>query len=317
MLLRLLGAAGPRRGCWVPSRAVSGPGAAEGGWGWASWEAVSSWAPVGWAEAGLAALQAASGLPWWASVVAASALLRTGLTLPLAALQGRVLAKLQNLQPEIRGLAGQLRREVSACGARRGWSEREAEFHFKRNLKRIVSELHVRDNCHPFKASLLVWIQVPVWVFVSLALRNFSTGGGRAASEAGLPIQEEFSRGGALWFVDLTAPDHTLILPLALGLLNLLIVEVFALQKSEPSRIQKYATHFFRGMSVFMVPVAATVPSAMALYWVSSSFVGLSHNLMLRAPAFRRLCRIPPTKSDSDTPYRDLVAAASAKYFSK
>ncbi|XP_015272011.1 PREDICTED: mitochondrial inner membrane protein COX18 [Gekko japonicus] len=188
-------------------------------------------------------------------------------------------------------------------------------FHFRKNLKRIVSELYIRDNCHPFKASLLIWIQVPVWVFVSMALRNFSIG--RTASEAELPIQEQLSVGGTLWFMDLTAPDHTLILPITLGLLNLLIVEIFVLQKTRLSRIQKCTTHIFRGMSALMVPVAASVPSAMALYWVSSSFMGLSHNLLLRSPAFRRLCRIPPTKSDSDTPYKDIVAAICAKYFFK
>nr|XP_056713834.1 cytochrome c oxidase assembly protein COX18, mitochondrial [Euleptes europaea] len=316
----LLGAAAarglPRRpgaargGC----RGLSAP-APPGGWGWGCYEALSASAPVAWAEAGLAGLQAASGLPWWASVVAASALLRTGLTLPLAAQQARVLAKLENLQPELGGLARRLRQEVSACAQQRGWSEAAARFHFKKNLKRIVSELYVRDNCHPFKASLLIWIQVPVWVFVSIALRNFSIG--RAASATGFLIQKQLSMGGTLWFMDLTAPDHTLILPITLGLLNLLIVEIFVLQKTRLSRFQKYTTHFFRGMSVLMVPIAASVPSAMALYWVSSSFMGLSHNLLLRSPAFRRLCRIPRTKSDSDTPYRDIVAAFSAKYFLK
>lgn len=51
-----------------------------------------------------------------------------------------------------------------------------SRYHFKKNLRRIVSELYVRDNCHPFKASVLVWVQVPMWVFVSLALRNISVG---------------------------------------------------------------------------------------------------------------------------------------------
>lgn len=49
-------------------------------------------------------------------------------------------------------------------------------YQFKKNLKRIVSELYVRDNCHPFKASLLVWVQLPMWVCLSLALRNLSLG---------------------------------------------------------------------------------------------------------------------------------------------
>ena len=53
---------------------------------------------------------------------------------------------------------------------------------------------------------------------------------------------------------------------------------------------------------------------SMAMYWLSSSLVGLGHNLLLRSPRFRRLCCIPATRGDSDTPYRDLAAAAVSKY---
>ncbi|XP_050801014.1 cytochrome c oxidase assembly protein COX18, mitochondrial [Gopherus flavomarginatus] len=300
---------GPRAGA---AAAASLPSASPSPGG--LYEALAESAPVHWAESGLVALQAGTGLPWWLSIVCAGAVLRTGLTLPLAAHQGHVLAKLENLQPEIENLAKRLRYEVSIRGKQLGWSEKVARFHFRKNLGRIVSELYVRDNCHPFKASLLMWIQIPVWVFVSIALRNFSVG---AADSEVLAVQEQLSTGGTLWFTDLTVPDSTWILPVSLGLLNLLIVEIFALRKLELSRFQKYATNFIRGLSVLMVPIAATVPSSMALYWLSSSFMGLSHNLLLRSPTFRRLCRIPRTKSDSDTPYRDIVSAFYTKYFLK
>ncbi|KAM6206756.1 cytochrome c oxidase assembly protein COX18, mitochondrial [Sarcoramphus papa] len=293
-------AGGGRLTVAAASAANGGPGA------WYEW--LSQSAPVHWAEDGLVALQAAAGLPWWAAIVGGAALLRTAVTLPLAAHQNRLLAKLENLQPEIKKVAERLRYEVSVRGKQLGWSEKVARFHFKKNLQRIITELYIRDNCHPFKATLLVWVQIPMWVCVSLALRNCSVGA--MDSE----VQEQFSSGGALWFTDLTAPDSTWILPVSLGLVNLLIVEIFASQKMEVSRFQKFATNFFRVVSVVMIPVAATVPSSMALYWLSSSFVGLSHNLLLRSPTFRRLCCIPRTKSDSDTPYRDIVTALTTKY---
>lgn len=47
-------------------------------------------------------------------------------------------------------------------------------FQFQKNLRHLVSQLYVRDNCHPFKASLLVWVQLPLWISLSLALRNLS-----------------------------------------------------------------------------------------------------------------------------------------------
>lgn len=178
-------------------------------------------------------------------------------------------------------------------------------------MRRLVAELYVRDNCHPFKATVLVWIQFPMWIFISVALRNLSTG---ATGSEGFSVQEQLAAGGILWFSDLTAVDSTWILPVSVGVVNLIIVEIFALQKIGMSRFQTYITNFVRAVSVLMIPVAATVPSSIVLYWLCSSLMGLSQNLLLRAPGFRQLCRIPPTKSDSDTPYQDLFAAFYAKF---
>ncbi|XP_017368444.1 cytochrome c oxidase assembly protein COX18, mitochondrial isoform X3 [Cebus imitator] len=181
-------------------------------------------------------------------------------------------------------------------------------------MKRLVSEIYVRDNCHPFKATVLVWIQIPVWVFMSVALRNFSTG---ATHSEGFSVPEQLATGGTLWFPDLTAPDSTWILPISVGVINLLIVEIYALQKIGMSRFQTYITYFVRAVSVLMIPIAAAMPSSLVLYWLCSSFMGLSQNLLLRSPGFRQLCRIPSTKSDSETPYKDLFAAFYSKFISR
>lgn len=237
--------------------------------------------------------------------------LRTAITLPLGVYQMVVISKVEALQVEIAQLAKRLHYEVTMRARERAWTERDCRYQFKKNLRRIVSELYVRDNCHPFKASVLVWVQLPMWVCLSLALRNLSLG----MSEASVALQSELAVGGALWFPDLTLPDPTWIMPVSLGLINLLIVEMFALRKIEVSKFQKYVTNLMRGISLVMIPIAATVPSSMALYWFSSSCVGLGHNLLLRSPRFRSLCRIPAQRSDSDTPYRDLSAAFVSKYF--
>lgn len=50
----------------------------------------------------------------------------------------------------------------------------------------------------------------------------------------------------------------------------------------------------------------------MALYWFSSSLVGLCHNLLLRSPTVHRALQLPTQRSA--TPYRDLLAALLSKY---
>ncbi|XP_044132925.1 cytochrome c oxidase assembly protein COX18, mitochondrial [Bufo gargarizans] len=272
-------------------------------------------APVHLAENVLTSIQEVTGLPWWANIMCTTVALRTVVTLPLSIYQMHILGKVEKLQSEIQNLAKELRYEVAVYGKQHGWSDKVAKFHFRKNLKRLITELYVRDNCHPFKASLIMWIQIPLWIFVSLALRNFSFN--TSGSNADELVHKQLQNGGALWFPDLTMPDSTWILPVLLGSINLLLVEMFALRTMELSRFQKYLTNIIRGISIIMIPVAASVPSSMALYWVSSSFVGLVHNLFLRSPAVRRLFRIPRTKSDSDNPYKDLLAAFVAKYIQK
>lgn len=276
---------------------------------------MSDSAAVHVAEKVLMSVQEATGLPWWVNIMCTTIVLRTAVTLPLSVYQMQILGKVEKLQPEIQNLAKELRYEVSVYGKQHGWSDKVAKFHFRKNLKRLITELYVRDNCHPFKASLIMWIQIPMWIFVSLALRNFSFN--TRGSTTDELVHKQLQNGGALWFPDLTMPDSTWILPVLLGSINLLLVEMFALRTMELSKFQKYITNIIRGISILMIPIAASVPSSMALYWVSSSLVGLVHNLFLRSPAVRRLFRIPRTKSDSDTPYKDLMAAFVAKYTQK
>ncbi|XP_034860725.1 cytochrome c oxidase assembly protein COX18, mitochondrial isoform X2 [Mirounga leonina] len=288
---------------------------AVGSGGPGSWyEALATSAPVHGTEEVLLGVHTATGLPWWACIGLTTVALRGAVTLPLAAYQHYILAKVENLQPEIKNIARHLNQEVAVRANQLRWSKRVARLTYLKNMRRLVSELYVRDNCHPFKATVLVWIQFPMWIFMSVALRNFSTG---ATHSEGFSVQEQLATDGILWFPDLTALDSTWILPISVGIVNLLIVEIFALQKIGMSRFQIYITYFVRAVSVLMIPVAATIPSSIVLYWLCSSLMGLSQNLLLRSPRFRQLCRIPLTKSDSGTPYKDLFAAFYAKFISK
>ncbi|XP_017656216.1 cytochrome c oxidase assembly protein COX18, mitochondrial isoform X2 [Nannospalax galili] len=257
-LLQRRGAPPLCRGVRIPAfpawAAASVSAAGEGDW----YEALAASAPVRAAEEVLLGTHAAVGLPWWGSILLSTVALRCAVTLPLAAYQHYILAKVENLQPEIKSFAKHLNQEVRVYANQFGWSKRVARLTYLKNMRRLVSELYVRDNCHPFKATVVVWVQLPMWIFISVALRNFSTG---ASCSEGFSVQEQLAVGGILWFPDLTAVDSTWILPVCVGVVNLLIVEIFALQKTGMSRFQMYITNCVRAVSVLMIPVAATVPS--------------------------------------------------------
>uniref|UniRef100_A0A3B4UXH3 Cytochrome c oxidase assembly factor COX18 n=1 Tax=Seriola dumerili TaxID=41447 RepID=A0A3B4UXH3_SERDU len=279
---------------------VAGVAGAAGASGWYS--SLADSALVHLCEHFLVSVQQVSGLPWWMSIAVATLSVRTLITLPLAAHQLVIVSKVEGLQMEISELAKRLRYEVSVRARERG---SYLNLFYLLKLIILLSGLYIRDNCHPFKASLLVWVQLPLWISLSLALRNLSLD--QSA------LQCDLAAGGALWFSDLTSPDSTWILPVCLGLINLLIVEVFSLQRVSPTRFQKLVLNFTRGFSVLMIPIAATVPSSMALYWFTSSLLGFSHNLLLRSPAIHKILKLQTPRSDS--PYRDLLSAFISKYY--
>lgn len=180
-------------------------------------------------------------------------------------------------------------------------------FLFPLQIRKQWQKLIVRDNCHPFKTIIVLWGQIPLWIFQSIALRNLVYMLPDPMQLRAQIVVTELTLGGFGWVPNLTVVDSSYILPVTLGLLNLAIVEIQSMTRTRPStRLQNYANHVFRGMSIIMVPIACTVPSALCIYWVSSSAYGLTQNLLLLSPNVRRALGIPKTQSELQDPYEHL-----------
>lgn len=80
----------------VASVSAVGPSGA-GGW----YEALATSAPVQGAEDVLLFAHTASGLPWWGSILLTTVVLRGAVTLPLAAYQHYILAKVRGAEPRV------------------------------------------------------------------------------------------------------------------------------------------------------------------------------------------------------------------------
>lgn len=83
-------------------RRLSGGSSDEGASGWYS--GLSDAAPVHLCEQFLVSMQQVSGLPWWLNIVVSTLMVRTVVTLPLAAYQMVVLAKVSNRKDKDKGL---------------------------------------------------------------------------------------------------------------------------------------------------------------------------------------------------------------------
>lgn len=80
------------------------------------------------------------------------------------------------------------------------------------------------------------------------------------------------------------------------------------------TKLHIYATHFFRALSIGMIPIAASVPSALCLYWTASSSYGLAQNLLLLAPGVRRVAGIPKTDSELPDPFGHIGRLTSERW---
>nr|XP_045600430.1 cytochrome c oxidase assembly protein COX18, mitochondrial-like [Procambarus clarkii]XP_045600431.1 cytochrome c oxidase assembly protein COX18, mitochondrial-like [Procambarus clarkii] len=245
-------------------------------------------------------------LPWWAAIIVSTILMRGILTLPVTVYQNYIIAKLDNLKPEMNELVKELKKETAYAIKKFGWSEREARLMFNLSARKIWKNLIIRDNCHPFKTSILLWVQIPLWIAMSMSFRNMASMLPHRDAAAQV-LFLELSTGGFGWIPNLTEVDSSLILPIAMGIINLIIIEVNVLNRfGEASKTQRIATHVFRAVSVAIIPIAATVPSCLAMYWVTSSACGLAQTLALMHPRLRHLCGIPRSSSQRENPYQHL-----------
>lgn len=168
-----------------------------------------------------------SGLPWWATIITSTFLLRGCVTVPLALYQNRILAKVERIttvdMPEI---AKELKMETGMAIKKFSWDEKTAKMMFARSMRKQYSNMVVKENCHPAKSFVLILFQLPLWVMQSCALRNMLYLMPDPSNITAQLVCAELSLGGFGWIPNLVEVDHSFILPVALGVMNLIIVEV-------------------------------------------------------------------------------------------
>ncbi|CRK99575.1 CLUMA_CG012888, isoform A [Clunio marinus] len=280
------------------------------------WNSVSSSVPVTTLQEGITHLHDITGLPWWGTIVVSTVLLRTVLTFPLAIYQSKILAKVEKIRGEMPEIVKELKMETAYAVRKFHWNEKQARIMYNRSVNNQWNNLVVRDNCHPGKSIIVVLFQIPLWISQSWAIRNLIHMLPDPTSVEAQLTAAEMLVGGFGWIPNLTEADHSLILPVTLGVLNLTIIELQKASKKVQlnTKLQKYATNFFRVLSVLMVPIAAYVPSGLCLYWVASSSFGLVQNLVLLSPRLKRFANIPKVDSEVDKPYTFLLNNIKGKF---
>lgn len=161
----------------------------------------------------------------------------------------------------------ELKAETAFAIKKHKLTQQQARFRYNRSVKREWNNLIIRDNCHPAKTLIILWGQIPLWICQSVAIRNLVYIQPNPDSIQAQIAYAELTVGGFGWIPNLTDVDHSFILPVALGLINLSIIQLQVIMRSEKpkGKIQKIATNFFRVMSVAMIPISCMIPSVSIL----------------------------------------------------
>lgn len=127
------------------------------------WKDISESAPVEFFQDSLISFQSSTGLPWWATVVLSTLIVRSTLTLPLSLYQVNIavfhrnirrlnrtfffqhyiLAKVQNLSGEMNEIVKQLKTEANYAVSRHGWSESYTRNVYDQSVTNYVSEIDI------------------------------------------------------------------------------------------------------------------------------------------------------------------------------
>lgn len=228
-------------------------------------------------------LHASTGLSWAHTLPLTALAVRTTLILPLSIYARRITQQQAALTPVVQSWQHVLRKETMAEAGHLGPAVAEEKLLWKMRRKR--SEIYARWGCSMWK-TMLPLAQLPVWLTAIEAVRAMC--GARAgllgmmmrtennvdAITAGIAQEVSFATGGALWFPDLLVPDPQLVLPFMLsGVILLNLTNASARTGQEQTVWQRRIQRSLGVFALAIGPLTLQVPSAMLVYWISSSLL--------------------------------------------
>ena len=208
----------------------------------------------------------AHGMEWWAAIVATTVAMRV-VALPLTVMQQKNAARMHLAKPEIEAI-NKLAQTHS--------QDKEALERYQGEIWKIWQKY----DCNPVKMFASLLVQAPVFISFFIAIQRMS---------AGVP---SFATGGDLWFADLSAADATYALPLLSSLTFLASVETSPPNGSDPNAApgMKWG---MRALAAVMIPLTASFPQGVFVYWVTTNLFSLAQATALRAPVLKKLAGIP------------------------
>ncbi|KAI9501450.1 hypothetical protein GGI26_002475 [Coemansia sp. RSA 1358] len=214
----------------------------------------------------------ATGLPWWATIVAITLVFRTAF-LPFVTMSQKHIARLGNTKPEIE----RIQERIKAAKARGDNTQMV-------RLSQEISGIYKKHNTSPVKAIVGNLPLLPFSVFMFFGIRDLTK----------LPITH-MDTGGALWFTDLTFTDPYYILPVCSTVGMMLSME-FNFNSNSANGISKQNKLMLRIVGVVGVFFTSQLPAAVFVFWVTNNIFSLIQTLLFRSKWYCQLTGVDRVK---------------------
>lgn len=237
------------------------------------------WDPIFWfVQGNIELVHTLSGLPWWASLVAFSALLRI-ITFPLQIKQTKLSAVTQLMQPQL----AEIRKKYMYAGqattkdGKRDWSS-------AMQMQTESREIMAKHGVGPMTALKYTIPQAAAMISSFFVIRS-------VADDPTSYLHGLWETGGMSFFENICIADPTYILPIAscLSTASLLLVTPMP----QFSRRTVLITSALIASASFWVTCG--FPIAIHLFWTGSSTLSLLSTVLLRNTTLRRAFGIPIT----------------------
>lgn len=208
------------------------------------------------------------GIPYWEAIVVAAVSIRL-ILMPLALNSIKTGQRMVRMQPDLAALNAEFLGPEGAVP-----KEKAKEY------AQAYGAIAAKHKVNPVRAFLLPLFQIPVSICAFMGIREMHN------------YFPDYSSGGTLWFTELAAADTTYTLPLLNSLSFLMIVELGRFNQQPATtqaehQKQNLMRNVMRVLGVAMVPITASMPAGLLVFWVTSNIWNLAQT---------GICTIPSVK---------------------
>lgn len=215
-------------------------------------------------------------IPYWEAIIVSTIGLRV-LLFPIALKSIQSSGRMAAMRPAMEKVQANFKNDPN-----------NSDIKAKAKYEQEMRALFVKYKVNPFRAMMFPFVQLPVFISIFMALKQMGE------------HFPGFATGGALWFQDLGMADPTYILPVFNSLSFLIMIEI----GSDGVQMQQKG-HFkwiMRGLAVAMVPLTASMPQGLFVYWAANNTLSIIQTNLLKWEPLRQYFDIPKPPAPEDTP---------------